>query len=254
MSLTVDIIGAGNVGWHVTSRLKEKGCDIRYVSSEHKTRATNLADKVGAVALAIDEFSELEDHTPVILAVKDDAIAGLSAQLKHRFLIHTSGSVSISELASEKRGVLYPLQTFSKDRKVDWKKIPICIEASEKESYEVIENIASLLSDSVYRIDSDQRRHLHLAAVVVNNFVNFLLSEASDYLEAKELNFELLMPLIEETALKAGELSPVVAQTGPARRNDQKTIERHLEMLNPHPELKALYAQISDQIIQKYHA
>lgn len=254
MSLTVDILGAGNVGWHVASRLRENGCSIRYVSSEHMETAANLAVKVGALAITFDEFLEPKDSTPVILAVKDDAIAGLSVKLKHRFLIHTSGSVQITELASEKKGVLYPLQTFSKDRMVDWKKIPICIEASDEESFEVVENVASMLSYTVYKIDSEQRRHLHLAAVVVNNFVNFLLSEASDYLEAKALNFELLMPLIEETALKAGELSPGAAQTGPARRNDQKTISRHLEMLNQHPELNALYAQISDQIIQKYHA
>ncbi len=151
-----------------------------------------------------------------------------------------------------RRGVFYPLQTFSLDRELDMSKSPFCIEAiQEKDELQLIE-LANLLSKSVYKISSEQRKYLHLTAVMVSNFSNHLYHLAHDILETKALDFDLLLPLIIETASKVHEITPGEAQTGPARRKDHQTMRKHLEMLADFPEYAELYRLLSGQILRRH--
>ena len=167
--------------------------------------------------------------------------------IKDQLVVHTSGSVSCQDLAEHnRRGVFYPLQSFSKNRESNFKEIPICIEAEFNKDLLLLEELAAALSDDVYFIDSDQRKKLHLAAVFVNNFVNHLYQIGHDICAREALPFEILKPLIAETARKIEEMTPSDAQTGPAKRNDLKTINEHLELLSD--DHKALYQLISKSI------
>lgn len=250
---TVALIGTGNVASHLGVRLHQQGINVAKIIGRNLESATRLADMVDAEACDLTSFEQHNDDFPTILAVSDDAIAPISARLNHRFLIHTSGSVPLSALASGRQAVLYPLQTFTAGRTVQWNDLPMCIEASGGAELEHVELLARKLSNAVYLINSEQRGVLHLAAVVMNNFVNHLYGLSAGYLEKQALTFEVLRPLMRETALKAMEISPEHAQTGPARRNDQSTVDRHIGMLEAHPELREVYQLLTQQITRKYH-
>lgn len=169
-----------------------------------------------------------------ILAISDNAIALVSSQLpfENRLVVHTAGSVSMELLDKKnKRGVFYPLQTFSKKRMVDFSEITICIETEHDSDFKLLEKSAHILSDKVQKISEVQRKALHVSAVFVNNFVNHLYQIGHEICLENKLSFDILKPLILETANKVMTLSPKEAQTGPAIRNDTKTIERHLHFL-----------------------
>ncbi|RZL17927.1 MAG: DUF2520 domain-containing protein, partial [Pedobacter sp.] len=155
----------------------------------------------------------------------------------------------LDALASLKHyGVLYPLQTFSKDKALDFSQVPLCIEAGDLNSFEVIEGLAKSLSKAVYSIDTSKRKVLHLAAAFACNFVNQLYTLSNDLLATNQLGFDLLRPLILETAEKVQQLLPAEAQTGPAVRRDEKTLSSHLELLQGQPELTHIYQTLSDSI------
>lgn len=250
---TVVLVGTGNVASHLAARFHQQGVSVAKIVGRNLESAERLAAQVNAEAFDLIAFEQHSDDAPAILAVSDDAIAPISERLKHRFLVHTSGSVPLSDLASGRQAVLYPLQTFTTGRAVQWDDLPMCVEASSEVELEQVTKLARRLSHAVYTINSDQRRLLHLAAVVMNNFVNHLYGLSAGYLETQALPFELLRPLMRETANKAMEISPEIAQTGPARRNDQSTIDRHVEMLANHPELREVYQLLTQQITRKYH-
>ena len=147
-------------------------------------------------------------------------------------------------------GVFYPLQTFSKNKPVNFKEIPICLEANSKKNLNLLKEIASLVSEKIFEVNSEQRRALHVSAVFVNNFSNHLFALADDYCRENDLPFEILRPLIKETVSKIETLDPYSAQTGPALRNDQKTIAAHLELLDE--DRKKIY-NILTESIQKLH-
>jgi len=150
-----------------------------------------------------------------------------------------------------RKGVFYPLQTFSKQKEVNFKGIPICIEASRKEDVEMLQKIATALSDSVYKISSDQRKSLHLAAVFINNFSNHMYQIGNEICEENALPFSILKPLIKETAAKIDALDPKQAQTGPAKRNDQQTIAKQLKQLE-NKSYKKVYEVLTESIIQTH--
>jgi predicted short-subunit dehydrogenase-like oxidoreductase (DUF2520 family) len=199
-------------------------------------------------------LTDLKKSHIYIIAISDDAIKEFSKQLPIRncLVVHTSGCVPINDLDNKNRkGVFYPLQTFSKERQLDYKTIPICLEAEHKEDLDLLKEIGLELSDHVEIIDSQKRATLHLAAVFVNNFVNHLYTIGYDLLEQESLSFDLLKPLINETANKINSIPPIEAQTGPAIRNDQKTIQNHLHLLNNNSD-KDLYRMLST-IISKFY-
>ena len=145
------------------------------------------------------------------------------------------------------------MQTFSKSREVEFTNIPVCIEGSDETTTNLLIDLAKKISNNVVMLNSEQRQYLHLTAVTVNNFSNLMYNLAHDVLIEKEIDFSLLLPLIQETALKVHIINPSEAQTGPARRNDKSTINKHLELLNNYPDYKEVYRLLSNQLIRKYH-
>ncbi len=246
--ISVSIIGFGNVGQHLFKALSAlEGIHITQVFD----RSNAFTVKDGVVFV-----STLEALSPAdinILAVKDDAISEVSEKLPYQgsLVVHTSGSAPLDAIDSKNRsGVFYMLQSFSKDAKVDFSKIPICIEAERENDLKLLEKLGEMLSHSVQEIHSENRKKLHLAATWVNNFSNHLFHLAADYLESHQLSFDLLKPLILETALKIQELHPSKAQTGPAIRRDEKTVERHLRLLNDR-QLQEIYKLFTESIQNK---
>ena len=247
------ILGAGNVATHLSTALYNSGYHIKCVYSKTINTAKTLAQKFKT------HYTNDVNHIPVdadlyIIAVKDEIIAQIVKylDLKDEIIVHTAGSVSIDIFKDKFKnyGVFYPLQTFSKNRELDFSTIPICIEANSKMLENKLFNLAASLSKSVKIINSDKRKKLHLAAVFACNFANYMYSAATNILEDADLCFDLLKPLISETANKAIDCHPKKAQTGPAVRNDQNIIEMHMEMLKEYPEFKELYKLASEGIFK----
>ncbi|MFA5298699.1 MAG: DUF2520 domain-containing protein, partial [Lutibacter sp.] len=171
--------------------------------------------------------------------------------LKNKLVVHTSGSMAMEELKSNSnKGVFYLLQTFSKERKINFSTVPICIEAETEKDLLLLETLAKSISKNCYRIDSNQRKSLHVAAVFVNNFVNHLYQIGHEICAENKVPFEILLPLIKETADKITTLPPFEAQTGPAKRNDTKTIEKHKKMLTKNQ--KKIYTLFTKSICNTY--
>jgi predicted short-subunit dehydrogenase-like oxidoreductase (DUF2520 family) len=229
--IKVIIIGSGNVAQHLIQAFaKSKKIDVVQVFSRQKEALAHLLDS-GKIT---SNFNDLVQADLYILAVSDDAIAAVSSQLpfENRLVVHTSGSVSIDALDKKNRnGIFYPLQTFSKKAAVDFSQIPVCLESKNETDFEFLKKVAQIISDKVYQINSEQRKALHVAAVFVNNFTNHLYQMGHDICVKNNVPFEILKPLIQETANKVMTLSPKDAQTGPAIRNDQQTIAGHLDFL-----------------------
>lgn len=229
--ISVVILGAGNVATHLYKAFAKAG-DISVVQWYNRS-LKSLQTYKNDVDITSD-ITSLKEVDIYILSVSDDAVADLSKQLpfENRLIVHTSGSVNIHDLDKKNmRGVFYPLQTFSKNAEVDFSEVPICIEALEKTSHPILKELAQAIGCKSHRINGDQRASLHLAAVFVNNFANQLYRIAHEITESSGAEFDILKPLIKETARKIEELSPYMAQTGPAKRHDKKTIKKHLSLL-----------------------
>jgi predicted short-subunit dehydrogenase-like oxidoreductase (DUF2520 family) len=248
------MIGAGNLATQLALALIEKGIHVKQVYSRSVESARVLAEKVNTVFT--NDLLQLDTEADLyVIAVKDPAIQEVLENIRLRenqLIVHTAGSVSMDILEgfTSNYGVFYPLQTFSKNRKVDFSEIPICIEANHPSNLMKIEELGKRLSETVCQINSDERKTLHLAAVFTNNFVNHFYSIGADILHDKKLDFELLKPLIRETAAKIETLHPVEAQTGPARRNDQTIIALHLKMLQNKPQYQKIYSFVTESIFQ----
>ena len=247
------ILGAGNVATHLSLALKKADFNIKCVYSKTIQSAKELALKVDA------HYTNEINHIPVeadlyIIAVKDDVIKSVVGQLdmEYGIVVHTAGSIPINifENKFSNYGVFYPLQTFSKARNMDFSGIPLCIEANTKPLEDILIRLAQQLTTVVELVDSQQREVLHLAAVFACNFSNHMYAAAFDILKKSGITFDLLKPLIAETVQKAMDSNPVKAQTGPAVRNDQKVISKHLEMLKDKPELEKIYRFVSESIYQ----
>jgi predicted short-subunit dehydrogenase-like oxidoreductase (DUF2520 family) len=190
-----------------------------------------------------------------LFALKDSALSGIASALPslQGLWVHTAGSISLDVFSdySARRGVLYPLQTFSKNRKVSFQNIPLFIEANCQDDEQLLDTIARKLSDRVIHLSSGKRKSLHLAAVFACNFTNHLYALAAEILENHDLDWDLLLPLIRETASKVENMHPVEAQTGPAVRYDKNVINKHLEMLNEQPDVQELYRLLSESIFKQ---
>ncbi|QAA81511.1 DUF2520 domain-containing protein [Aequorivita sp. H23M31] len=247
--INVVFLGFGNLNYHLCHALnKLDGINIKQVFNRNYINFLSPLDGIQFT----DKISEIVDADIYIIGIPDDAISPFSEDLpfQNKLTVHTSGGVAMENLSKKnRRGVFYPLQTFSKKRDVDFSNIPVCYEAETPEDLELLRKLGSLISNTVVNISSEKREKLHLAAVFVNNFVNYLYGIGHDILEKEDLSFNLLKPLILETAIKIETLSPVEAQTGPARRNDIKTIKKHLHLLdNENPEYKKFYEQFTEAL------
>lgn len=228
--LKVALVGSGNLAFKLyTAMIEIEEVDLVGVYSRNEQ---TLADFSQVLTTTDPLILPAADIT--IIAVSDDAITEVSSKLlpKHGLLAHTSGAQPLEAIQSEKRGVLYPLQTFSRDRTVDFNKVPFCIEAESDSDYKRLEMLCESLTDRVEYVLSEDRKYLHLAAVFVNNFVNQLYQTAYEVLEGRDIPFDLLYPLIEETAAKVKGVVPSTVQTGPAMRNDKGVINKHLAIQN----------------------
>lgn len=217
----------------------------------------NVASQLYNTFLSIDnivlsqissrELKNIPKADITIIAVSDDAIAEVSSKIKNSLVVHTSGACSINDLKNTtNKGVFYMLQTFSKDKKVDFSEVPFCLEAENKKDEDQLKELAKLIGKKIYTVNSEQRKALHVAAVFVNNFTNYLYKIGNDICKEHQVPFNILLPLIKETASKIKTLSPEKAQTGPAIRNDKTTIKNHLDLLNK--EQQKIYKIITKSI------
>lgn len=245
--ITVTILGAGNVATHLYKAFKNaKDVTVKQWYNRTYRAISSYANEVET----IDDLSQLKTADIYIMAVSDDSIAALSKVLpfENRLIAHTSGSVSIHDMDKKnQRAVFYPLQTFSKDAEVNFSEVPICVEVTEKANLQLMKDLAEALGCTAHKINTEQRQTLHLSAVFINNFTNQLYRVAHEISDAKSINFDILKPLILETAKKVQDMSPYMAQTGPAKRNDKKTIKRHLKQIE-NEEHKAIYEMLTASI------
>jgi predicted short-subunit dehydrogenase-like oxidoreductase (DUF2520 family) len=199
----------------------------------------------------VNEVNLLHHADLYLLAVSDQAIPKVAAALPEKaFVAHTAGGVALEVLNQNHAGVFYPLQTFSEGRNIDFSKLPIGLECKEVNDLPLLEKLVQALGAHAFHMNSKQREQLHLAAVLVNNFTNHLYAEAAALCIQNDLPFELLKPLIQETIDKLENLSPKDAQTGPAVRHDQKTIEKHLTLIQEHS-LQEIYKVVTSAIQKK---
>lgn len=231
--MSIAIVGGGNVATHLANALRGKA-------------------KVSLVnPHTLEGFPETCDVA--IISVKDDAIQEVAQNIKGKaaLIAHTSGSKPIDTLAgcADMTGVLYPMQTFTKDVPLDYSTIPFFTEGSDEQAEKTLQRIASAISGSVRHAGSEDRRKLHLAAVFACNFTNALVGIADDLLKENGMDYTVMLPLIDQTVRKLHELSPREAQTGPAARHDMSVIERQRGMLSPHADFQAIYDRITDFIL-----
>jgi predicted short-subunit dehydrogenase-like oxidoreductase (DUF2520 family) len=254
--MKVVCLGSGNVATHLASALKASGAELLQVYSKTLANAHALASVLNSQA--IDHLQQLNrDADLYIVSISDDAIAEVIRQLNglRGMVVHTAGATPLSVFEGQgisRYGVLYPLQTFSKSRPVDFSTVPLCLEAGTKDDLETLHRLAANLSPLVYEVNSDDRKLLHLAAVFACNFSNHLYHLSASLLERKNLSFDLLRPLILETAAKVQSAIPYDVQTGPARRGDEATMNRHLALLQEEPALTDIYETLSKSIKKTY--
>jgi len=252
--MTFSIIGTGNMAWFLASRLSAAAATVSGIYGRNKAASAQLADRYGLPLYAsLQEILDIPGHC-CILAISDQHIAEVSAMIpfRHTLQIHTSGTVALSALAAENRAVLWPVYSLIKNELPADLPIPVAWEADNTISRQLMPGIAGRLSSYAVEVTETQRQWLHLSAVVGNNFVNHLLAIVDQLCAEQQLPAALLHPIIEQTFLRARHASPAALQTGPARRGDQATMDRHLQLLQQHPEWQTLYTGIAASIKKMY--
>jgi predicted short-subunit dehydrogenase-like oxidoreductase (DUF2520 family) len=245
--MNIVFIGSGNVAAHFSFALKGMGHSIIQVFGRSDKSADALSGKLNCTYTTSMKHVAKEADL-YIFAVKDDVLQSIIRQTpaNQGIWIHTAGSISIDVFKgySDRYGVIYPLQTLSKKQEVDFRKVPLFIEANNAETATIVQEIAASVSSTVKVIDSERRKRLHLSAVFACNFTNYLYSIAADIVEKQGIDWHVLQPLIDETAHKLYFLTPKEAQTGPAVRNDRNIIEKHLKMIED-KNIKDIYERLS---------
>ena len=239
------------MAWFLADSFAKTDVSISDIFSRNKEQGQLLADACNANF--VNDVAGLDDNADItFIALRDDDIALVANQLKTTSIVaHCSGMLSMDALSAHKdRAVFYPLQTITKNDLPNASHIPICLEANNTETLRIVESLADKISHHVHFINSEQRQYYHLAAVMINNFTNHLYVLADDLLTKQNLSFDLLKPLISETARKACISKPLNNQTGPAKRDDRNTIKKHLNLLNQNKELKELYEKITQSIFK----
>ena len=248
--IKIVLLGAGNVGTHLCRALQNKeGLEI----IQWYNRSLNSLEKELVPFAVTQNLNDIIEADLYIISVSDTAIPAISKALegKNGLIAHTAGSIPMEVLgAHQNHGIFYPLQTFSKQKEVDFNQIPLCLEANQQENLNLLKNVAQAIGGPVYFINSAQRKALHVAAVFVNNFTNHLYTIGEELCKIHDVPFSVLQPLIAETADKIKHLPPSAAQTGPAARGDQKILKDHLQYLTKESHQK-LYQLISASIQQQ---
>lgn len=252
--MKVVIVGSGNVATVLSSLIKKAGHEIVQVVSRNRDHAVSLASRYNADAVSLHEpeFAPADIYIIVLNDAALDSVEKLSA-LKDKFIVHTAGSVSkdVFKNISSTYGVLYPLQTLSKITE-QIPEIPFLVEGNNKETLHQIIGFARTLSEKVIPVTETERLHYHIAAVFAGNFTNHMYALAENFCEKEKIDFKNLLPLINEVTLKVNNNSAYEIQTGPAMREDIFTINRHLQALSAHSDIKYLYLKLSESIL-KFH-
>lgn len=247
---SIVILGSGNVATHMFRALQSsKTCAVIQVYNHNESSLLRFENSVSITS----DISALKPADLYLICLKDDVIESVAEQIKIKtgIIAHTSGNQGLLRSPKDS-GVFYPLQTFSKTSELDYSTIPFCLEANSEENLLLLKSIASSISQHQYEISTAQRQTLHLAAVFVCNFTNHLYAIGEDICLQDDIPFDILKALIKETSEKVQSQSPSEVQTGPAARNDQKTITNHLKQLNSE-DYKAIYNLMTNSILQKKH-
>ena len=248
--IKIVLLGGGNVAHHLANIFLDSS-EIDLVQIYNRT-LTNIENFIGKTNIT-NILQDLKNADIYIISISDNQIENLSEKLniKNNLVVHTSGAMDLEVLNSNNRkGVFYPLQSFSKEKKIDFSQVPFCIEATNTEDYLLLEKLAKLIGSPFYKINSDERKHLHVGAVFVNNFVNHMYQLGNEICKNNNIPFEILMPLIKETSNKISDLQPFEAQTGPAKRGDTKTINNHLKILSKNKQ--EIYTLLTQSIGKSY--
>ena len=245
------LVGSGNVATYLGIALQNCNYNIVQVYSRSIENAKKLAQKLNTDFT--NNLTQLKSADLMILSVNDDAISTILSKLKNTAIVHTSGSVGIDVFESNFSdfGVFYPLQTFNKDIELTISEIPFCIEGNSKAFENELIALAKKLSSNVIKMNSTQRKQLHIAAVFACNFSNHMYSIADNLLTEKDIDFRILLPLIKQTIAKLNTNKPKVVQTGPAKRKDIKIIQEHINLIQQE-DIKELYQKISNSIIKTH--
>lgn len=233
--MRIVVIGTGRLAWNLGPTLVEAGHEVVTVNSR----------TLDGLPLEADVF---------IIAVKDDALPEVISRVaqgrENQLIAHTAGSLPLSLFDGRTKhyGVFYPMQSFSKERRVDFRQIPVFLEASDGESIGTLRALAATISDSVYELTTSERKYLHLAAVFACNFANHCYALAADVLAQHGLPFSVMLPLVDETARKVHQLSPREAQTGPAVRHDETVMAMQSQLLADEPLKQQIYELLSMSI------
>jgi len=257
MTNTISFIGSGNLAWHLAPALDNLGFVVKEVFSAREKNAAALTERLyqAEVKSSLD-FSDSPSDI-FFIAVSDEAIGDIAKEIvlpENATLVHTSGSQPLSLLeysAATHIGVFYPLQTFTKARAVDFKNIPVFIEANDNDGEKKLTTIAKALTKNFRKISSEERKALHIAAVFASNFPNHMLRIAKELMDGNKLNFEWLKPVILESINKALSIGPEYSQTGPAVRGDLEILDEHMAYLKSDKALARIYEIISQDIIDK---
>jgi predicted short-subunit dehydrogenase-like oxidoreductase (DUF2520 family) len=255
MKFKIAILGAGNVVWHLAPSLEDAGHEITEVYARDINKAAQITERVYAAEPKDDlDFSESKAQI-FILAVKDSAITELADEVilpEGSILVHTSGAMPLDILgysSASYTGILYPLQSFTKGRKMDMEEVPFLVEAEDEETLQKLKKLAKSISPLVYQMRSKDRKAIHVAAVFASNFTNHMLRIAEEIMRRQGLDYEMLKPLIIETISKSLQIGAKSAQTGPAIREDYDTMEDHHRFLRYNESIAEIYRLISQDII-----
>jgi predicted short-subunit dehydrogenase-like oxidoreductase (DUF2520 family) len=255
---TVSFIGSGNLAWNLALALDNTDFAVREVYSRNHAHAAALVGNLySGEALMTPDFSNSVSRI-FIMAVTDDAIEGIVRKLSlppDSILVHTSGSQPLSILGNAPTpniGVFYPLQTFSKSKRVDFSEVPLFIESESSETEKVLVAMGKAISKKVFKIRSADRKALHVAAVFASNFTNHMLYIAQQVMKENKLNYDWLKPLIAETITKSLAIGAEKSQTGPARRGDLEILDSHLEFLQGNDPVAEIYKVVSQHIVDTY--
>lgn len=248
--MKVVFVGAGNVATHLARELYRNSFDIIQVYSRTMESASALAQEINATSItnlaSIDNSADL-----YVFSLKDSVLEDIVSQIapNNGLWIHTAGSIQqeVFQKYTSRYGVFYPFQTFSKGRGIDWRKVPVFIEANKPENLDILKNIAEKISGKVAELSSQDRKYVHLTGVFACNFTNHMYALSKQFLNHVDLPFEVSLPLIDETAAKVHDLSPEQAQTGPAVRYDKNVIDKHLDLIDD-KNIRQIYKLISENI------
>ena len=251
---TIAIIGSGNVAWHLAPELENAGHCVSELYSRNPKNAKALQKRLynAEINPSLD-FSDSQAQV-FILAIADDAIENIAQEIAlpvGAVIVHTSGSQPISKLgyaSAAHLGVFYPLQTFTKSKRISFEDIPILIEAEDKQTARILKNLGKSISKKIFEVSSKDRLAIHVAAVFACNFSNKMFGIAKEILQNQGFDFSLLRPLIAETINKSLDIGPKQAQTGPAARRDLETLDKHMDFLK-RSEYQKLYKIITKKIL-----